>query len=150
MKAYDRVKRDALRQVLRMYGVDGKIFNGIESMYISNQACVRVKGGESECFRFDRGVREGCIMFPWLFSVYKDAVMKRGENWEGEDGSEISRRGNKVVSIVLLNAGDLVLCGESKQDLKVMIESFVEVCSRRDLNTIGASVTVQIFRVCFG
>ena len=34
-------------------------------------------------------VRQGCIMFLWLFNVYMDAVMK-GENGEEEDGSEIS------------------------------------------------------------
>ena len=27
-------------------------------------ACVRVKGGESECFRINRGMRQGGIMSP--------------------------------------------------------------------------------------
>ena len=40
----------------------GKLLNGIKNMY--------VKGGESECFRIDSGVRQGCIMSPWLFNVY--------------------------------------------------------------------------------
>ena len=25
---------------------------------------------------YDGGVKQGCIMFPWLFNVYIDAVMK--------------------------------------------------------------------------
>ena len=32
--AYDRVNREALWQVLRMYDVGGKLLNGIKSMYV--------------------------------------------------------------------------------------------------------------------
>ena len=39
-------------------------------------ACVTVKGGESEQFKIDSRVRQGCIMSPWLFSVYMNAVVK--------------------------------------------------------------------------
>ena len=75
-KAYDRVNRKALWQVLRMYDVRGKLLNGIKSMYVDNSTCVRVKGGEREQFRIDNGVRQGCIMSPWLFNIYMDGVMK--------------------------------------------------------------------------
>ena len=39
-------------------------------------ACVGIKGVDSECFRVDIGVRQGCIMSPWGFNVHMDAVMK--------------------------------------------------------------------------
>ena len=45
-KAYDRVNREALWQVLRMYDAGGKLLNDIKSMYINSLACVRIKGGE--------------------------------------------------------------------------------------------------------
>ena len=48
----------------------------IKSIYVDSSACVRVKGGESEQFRIDSGVKQGCIMSPWLFKVYMDGVMK--------------------------------------------------------------------------
>ena len=41
-KAYDKVNREALWQVWRMYGVDGKLLNGIKRCMLS-LACVRVK-----------------------------------------------------------------------------------------------------------
>ena len=52
--------------------------NGIKTMYVDSSACARVKGGESERFRIDSGVRQGCtsIMSPWLFNVYMDGMMK--------------------------------------------------------------------------
>ena len=42
-KAYDRVNREALWQVLRMYDVCGKLLNGIKSTYVNSLACVRSK-----------------------------------------------------------------------------------------------------------
>ena len=33
-KVYDRVNREALWQVLRMYDVGGKLLNGIKSIYV--------------------------------------------------------------------------------------------------------------------
>ena len=50
--------------------VDGKLLNGIKSMYVYSLASVRVKAGESERFRIDSEVRQGCIMFFWLFNIY--------------------------------------------------------------------------------
>ena len=47
-----------------MYDVGGKFLSGIKSMYVESSACVRVKGVESERFRIDSGVRQGCIMSP--------------------------------------------------------------------------------------
>ena len=56
-----RVNKEALWRVLRMYDVIGKLLSGIKRMYVESLACVTVKGGESECFRIDSGVRL-CIM----------------------------------------------------------------------------------------
>ena len=66
-KAYDRVNREAIWQVL---------LNDIKSMYVNSLAIFKVRGGDSECFRIDSGVRQVCIMSPWLFNVYMDAVVK--------------------------------------------------------------------------
>ena len=46
------------------------------SMYVNSLACIRVKGGESECLKIHIGVGNGCIMSPWLFNVYMDAMIE--------------------------------------------------------------------------
>ena len=47
--------------------------------------CQNKRGGESKCFRINSDVRQGCIMSPCLFNVYKDTVMKvkmgMGREW---------------------------------------------------------------------
>ena len=37
--------------------MDGKLMNGINTIYVKSLVCVRVKGSESESFRIDSGVR---------------------------------------------------------------------------------------------
>ena len=72
-KANDRVDREALWQVLRIFDVGGKLLNGNKS---SMSSLCQTKGDESEWFRTDSSVRHGCIMFPRLLNVYMDAVKK--------------------------------------------------------------------------
>ena len=62
--------------MLKIYDGGGKLLNGIKSMYVSILVCVRIKGGESEGFRIDIGVRQDQIISHWLLNVHMDAVMK--------------------------------------------------------------------------
>ena len=59
-KAYDKVNREELWRVLRIYDVGGKLLNGVKSIYVNSLACVKVKRGESEYLGsivvWDRGV----------------------------------------------------------------------------------------------
>ena len=63
------------------------------SLYVNSLECKKsIKGGESEYFRIDHGVKQGCIVFPWLFNVYYGCSEEKDENGDGEDGSKISGR----------------------------------------------------------
>ena len=54
-------------------------------------------------------IRHSCIMSPWLFSVYMDAVMRMGRR------VSFMEEGRESILPVLLYTDDLVLCGESGQ-----------------------------------
>ena len=73
----------------------GKLLNRIKSMYVDSSACVRIKGGVSEQFRIDSGVRQGCIISPWLFNVYIDGVMKEVKMWMGRRGVSFMEDGRE-------------------------------------------------------
>ena len=45
-------------------------------MYANSITCVRVKEGDSECFRIHGGLRQDYIMFPCVFNVHMDALLK--------------------------------------------------------------------------
>ena len=99
----------------------------VSRVYINSLACLRVKRGESECFRIDSGVRQVCIMSPSLFNVYMDAVMKELKMGMGRRGVRIQEEGGEWRFLGLLYANDLVLCGESEIYLWAMVERFVEI-----------------------
>ena len=54
-----------------------------------------------------------------------------------EDGREWQLPG-------LLYAGDLVLCGESEEDLRAMVRWFAEVCRRRGLKVNAGKSKVVV------
>ena len=74
-KAYDR---DAMWNVLRLNGIGGRLLRGVNSLYVGSKACVRVgiMNEVSEWFPVRVGLRQGCVMSPWLFNLYIDGVVR--------------------------------------------------------------------------
>ena len=95
-ETYNRVNREALWQFLRMCDVDGKLLSGIKSMYVTSLACVRMKWGESECFRIESGVRTRLFLLPLSLKRVYGWSDERGEIGDGEDGSMVSERGKRM------------------------------------------------------
>ena len=75
-KAYDTFDRHGMWQMLRVYGVGGKIFEAVQIFYIDSRACVRVGNDVSEWFPVNVGLRQGCVMSPCLFNEYMDTVVR--------------------------------------------------------------------------
>ncbi len=57
-KAYDRVDWLALWEVLRIYGVGGKLLSAIKSFYEAASAFVRINVETSEHFEIKMGLRQ--------------------------------------------------------------------------------------------
>ena len=68
-------------------------------------------------------------MSPWLGSSIYIEVMKEGSNWTLPG---------------LLYADDLALCGQSEENLRVMVGRFAEVCRRRGLKVNAGKSEVAI------
>ena len=75
-KAYDSVDRDAVWIVLRLYGIGGRLLRGFKSLYVGSKSCVRVGNEVSEWLPVRVGLRQGCVMSPWLFSLYIDGMVR--------------------------------------------------------------------------
>ncbi|MBD5001258.1 hypothetical protein GUF49_06805, partial [Xanthomonas citri pv. citri] len=76
-KAYDKVDREALWRVLRLYGVGGKLLKAVQSFYVDSRACVRLGSEVSVWFTVKVGLRQGCVMSPWLFNLFMDGVVRK-------------------------------------------------------------------------
>ena len=47
----------------------------VQSFYVYSRECVRVGNDVSEWFPVNVGLRQGCVMSPWLFNVYMNGVV---------------------------------------------------------------------------
>ncbi|VDP23363.1 unnamed protein product [Schistosoma margrebowiei] len=75
-KAFDSVDRRTLWKLLRYYGVPEKIVNIIRNSYDGLQ-CKVVHGGQlTDAFQVRTGVRQGCLLSPFLFLLVVDWIMK--------------------------------------------------------------------------
>ena len=77
-KAYDRVPHEALLAKLRYYGVTGRTYSFIETLYSRSVMQIRVGESLSEPVELKRGLRQGCPMSPILFSIYINDILPEG------------------------------------------------------------------------
>ena len=115
-KAYDRVSRDMLCKVLEKVGLSEKIVNIVKSMYEDTRAKCRLGNVETEWVRSERGVRQGCILSPTLFSLYTKELAARMRRMNAG-----VRVGNDRVC-VLLYADDVVVMSESADELQSLLD----------------------------
>ena len=134
-KAYDRIDRNAMWRVLGVYGINGKLLRAIQSLYSESEACVRICRREGDWFRVKVGLRQGCVMSPWLFNLFMDGVMKEVREKAGEIGACLwdTKRNCEWNVEWLVFADDTVLVGDSEEKLERLVEVFGDVCKRRKL-----------------
>jgi len=75
-KAFDSVDRQTLWQILEHYGVPPKIVSLIKNIYNNTTDRVVHAGQLSEPFHVTTGVRQGCILSPFLFILAIDWIMR--------------------------------------------------------------------------
>lgn len=77
-KAFDSIDRNSLWKIMRHYGIPQKIVNLIEKMYKDTTCRVLYKGQLTDGFKINTGVRQGCLLSPFLFILAIDWIMKKG------------------------------------------------------------------------
>ena len=94
-KAYPRVNRPALWRILERYGLRGNFVKTLKDLHEATRYAVKGRGGESETWLPERGLREGCPTSPTLFNVFHQAVMRRAESAR----KEVAEREGKQVGV---------------------------------------------------
>ena len=49
----------------------------IRSLYANQEAKVRTEYGDTVSFSIGKGVRQGCVLSPYLFNMYSEYIMRQ-------------------------------------------------------------------------
>ena len=82
-KAFDTVRHEELMRMLAGLEIDSKDIRVIKNLYYHQKAAVRVGDELTEVVDIKRGVRQGCVMSPDLFTLYGEVIMREIEEVEG-------------------------------------------------------------------
>ena len=84
----------------------------MRNLYAGQEATVRTGHGTTDWFQIGKGVRQGCILSPWLFNFYAEYIMRRAGLEEAQAAIKIAGRNiNK-----LRYEDDTTLMAESKEE----------------------------------
>ena len=99
----------------------------------------------SQWFPVNVGLRQGCVMSPWLFNVYMDGVVREVNVRVLGNGLELlSANGGRFEINQLLFSDDTALVADSEEKLCRLVSEFGRVCERRKLRVTAGKSKVMI------
>ena len=136
-KAFDRVKHCKILEILEELDIDGKDLKLIRNIYWDQTAAVKIENEISAFQNIKRGVRQGCVFSPDLFSIYSEKIMRHIENMPG-----IEINGRNVNNVRY--ADDTVLIAEKECDLQNMVDVIVRESDKMGLDLNAKKTEVMV------
>ena len=99
----------------------------------SGLCSVKINDQFSEWFDVSSGVKQGCVLSPTLFSLFINDLV---------DSVRSAGKGVKIADTLLMYADDVVVIGETENDLQVMLNSIDNWCK-----TWGIGINVKKTKV---
>ncbi len=132
-RKHNRVNREALWNVLKIYGVGGQLMEGIKAFCSKANACVKVDTEFGDSFAIGVGAKQGCVMSPWLFNIFMDGCMRGMKAKVGKIDARLKLNGGDWLVAACLFVDDTVLLADSEGELQKVVDQLHSVCSRRKL-----------------
>ena len=63
-------------KILQEMGIPDHLICLPRNLYAGQEATVRTGHGTTDWFQIRKGVRQGCILSPWLFNFYAEYIMR--------------------------------------------------------------------------
>jgi len=105
----------------------------LRNLYAGQEATVRTGHGTTDWFQIRKGVRQGCILSPWLFNLYAEYIMRNAGLEETQAGIKISGRNMNN----LRYADDTTLMAESEEQKSLLIKV------KEESEKIGLKLNIQ-------
>ena len=117
-QAFDSVDRRTLTKVLLLYGIPEKYIKVICAMYKNNTAAFKVGNEVSNWFCIKSGVKQGCVLSPFIWIIFMNFISKSTEKAIGDHRI---KWGGKML-LDLDYADDLSILDESLSKMNEFLE----------------------------
>ena len=135
---FDCVDQNKLWKTLKEMRIPDRLTCLLRNLYASQEATVRPRHGNMDCFETAKGVCKGCILSPCLFNLYAEYIMQNAGLDEAQAGIKIARRNINN----LRYADDTTLMAESEEELKTLLMKVKEESEK-----VGLKLNIQIAKV---
>jgi hypothetical protein len=136
-KAFDKVRHDKIIDILEKLEIDGNDLTIIKNLYWEQTAAVNVNNERSNFKHIKRGVRQGCVLSPDLFSLYSEIIMR---HLDEEPGVYIG--GTNCNN--LRYADDTILMAENENELQHLINIVVKESRNMGLELNSKKTEVMV------
>ena len=90
--AFDCVDHKKLWKILQEMGIPDNLTSLLRNLYAGQEAMVRTWNGTTDWFQIGKKVCQGCILWPCLFNLYAEYIMRNAGLEETQAGIKIARR----------------------------------------------------------
>ena len=111
-KAFDCVDHNKLKNILKETGIPDHLTCLLRNLNAGQEATVRTGHGTTHWFQIGKGVRQGCILSPFLFNLYVEYLIRNAGLDEAQAGIKFA--GRNVNN--LRYADDTTLMAESRAE----------------------------------
>ena len=132
VKAFQSL-HNKLWKILKEIGIPDHLTCLLRNLYAGQEATVRAGHGTTDWFQIGKGIRQGCILSPWLFNLYAEYIMRNAGLEEAQAGIKIARRNINN----LRYADDTTLTAES-EELKSLLMKVKEESEK-----VGLKLNIQ-------
>jgi len=116
-KAFDSISHDKLGIAMMDMGYPLRLIALLAKLYRKQLAKVKIAGTLSECLSVKKGVRQGCVLSPYLFNILAEMVMR--ETLDGfQGGLQIGQR----MITNLHYADDIILLATSEAEVQELVD----------------------------
>ena len=84
-KAFDRVRHEKLFEALDRAGIPQELVDMVEALYENPDFVVELGGHTSATHTQHRGIRQGCPLSPYLFTILTSVLFKDIQNDDTQD-----------------------------------------------------------------
>ena len=116
-KVFDSMDHNKLWKILQEMRTPDHLTCLLRNLYAGQEVTIRTGDGPTDWFQIGKGVRQGCILSPCLFTLYAEYMMQNAKLDEAQ--AEIKIAGRNINN--LRYADDTSLMAESEEKLKSLL-----------------------------